>query len=71
MNENETPMSDVVALSKVPALFLCEEKELLIAYVHFLSHHKITTNIGFFFPIKTINCDSLISAEGRLSLNLM
>lgn len=30
MNENETPMSDLVALSKVPALFLCEEKELLI-----------------------------------------
>lgn len=51
MNENETPMSDLVALSKVPVLFLCEEKEeLLIAYVHFFSHHRITTNIGFFFP---------------------
>lgn len=36
MNENETPVSDLVALSKVPALFLCEENEdLLIAYVHF------------------------------------
>lgn len=65
-------MPDVVALSKVLARFLCEEKEeLLIICVPVFSHHRITTNIGFFFPINSISCDSLISAEGYLSLNLI
>lgn len=55
MNENETPMSDLVVVCKVSTLILCEER--VIDHLHasfFFPHQKKSTNIGFFCHINSI-----------------
>lgn len=62
-------MADLVDLSKVPAMFLHWGKGELLTEISFSPH--IMSNIGVFFPISFISCDSVISAEEQLSFNLM